>query len=102
MGGAGFTEMLLLAVIALIVVGPQRLPKIARTAGRLTRQARNAWQGLQSELQAELDADHNRKIMETTQARANPPEAADETSSDQPSPGPDGKDGKQDGQADRN
>ena len=66
MGGVGFTEMLLLAVIALIVVGPQKLPKIARTAGRITRQARNAWQGLQSELQAELDAEHNRKIMEST------------------------------------
>ena len=68
MGGVGFTEMLLLAVIALIVVGPQKLPKIARTAGRITRQARNAWQGLQSELQAELDAEHNRKIMDSTRA----------------------------------
>lgn len=66
MGGVGFTEMLLLAVIALIVVGPQKLPRIARTLGRLTRQARNAWQGLQSELQAELDAEHNRKIMDST------------------------------------
>lgn len=64
MSGVGFTEMLLLAVIALIVVGPHRLPKIARTAGQLTRQARNAWQNLQTELQAELDAEHNRKIMQ--------------------------------------
>ena len=74
MSGFGFTELLLLAVITLIVVGPQRLPGIARTAGRLTRQARNAWQGLQSELQAELDAEHNRKIMEADKARAHPPE----------------------------
>jgi Tat protein translocase TatB subunit len=98
MGGAGFTEMLLLAVIALIVVGPQRLPKIARTVGRLTRQARNAWQGLQSELQAELDADHNRKIMEASQARANPPERSDRSSGDEPA----AEDAKQDGSADRN
>lgn len=82
MGGTGFTEILLLAVIALIVVGPQKLPGIARAAGRLTRQARNAWQGLQSELQAELDADHNRKIMEATQEQANPSEAG----SDSPTP----------------
>jgi Tat protein translocase TatB subunit len=66
MGGVGFTELLLLAVIALIVLGPERLPALARTAGRLTRQARNAWQSLQSELQHELDADHNRRIMEAT------------------------------------
>jgi Tat protein translocase TatB subunit len=65
-GGIGFTEMLLLAVIALIVVGPQKLPRIARTLGQLTRQARNAWQGLQSELQAELDAEHNKNIMDST------------------------------------
>jgi len=64
MGGVGFTEMLLLAVILLIVVGPEKLPRMARTAGKLTRQARNAWQGLQSELQAEMDAEHNRKIMQ--------------------------------------
>ncbi len=66
MGGVGFTEMLLLAVIALIIVGPEKLPKIARAAGRLSRQARNAWQGLQSELQAELDAENNKKIMDST------------------------------------
>ena len=63
MGGVGFTEMVLLAVIALIVIGPDKLPKIARTAGQLSRQARNAWQGLQTQLQAELDAEHNREIM---------------------------------------
>jgi len=102
MGGAGFTEMLLLAVIALIVVGPQRLPKIARTAGRLTRQARNAWQGLQSELQAELDADHNRKIMESTQARANPPESSEKSADPEPSAETARGDAKQDESADKN
>ncbi|MFO7763969.1 MAG: Sec-independent protein translocase protein TatB [Wenzhouxiangellaceae bacterium] len=98
MGGTGFTELLLLAVIALIVVGPQRLPKIARTAGRLTRQARNAWQGLQSELQAELDADHNRKIMEANRDQTKAASSAD------PSSAPDARadsdrSGKDDGSA---
>ncbi len=64
MSGVSFVEIMLLAAIALIVIGPQKLPKIARAVGRLTRQARNAWQGIQSELQAELDADHNRKVMQ--------------------------------------
>lgn len=106
MGGVGFTEMLLLAVIALIVVGPQKLPKLARTAGRLTRQARNAWQGLQSELQAELDADHNRKIMEATQARANPTSTGDETSTTASTSGAPSETSREDGEqsesADRN
>ena len=73
MGGVGFTELLLLAVVALIVLGPERLPAMARTAGRLTRQARRAWQGLQSELQSELDAEHNRRIMDATSGRAETP-----------------------------
>ena len=69
MGGVGFTELLLLAVVALIVLGPERLPALARTAGRLTRQARRAWQSLQTELQTELDAEHNRRIMDATAGR---------------------------------
>lgn len=64
MGGIGFTEVLLLAVVALLVIGPQRLPELARAAGRLSRQARRAWQSLQSEFQSELDAEHNRRIMQ--------------------------------------
>jgi sec-independent protein translocase protein TatB len=86
MSGVGFTEMLLLAVIALIVVGPHRLPKIARTAGQLTRQARNAWQNLQTELQAELDAEHNRKIMQDTPADSSnsPPAEKPAAASDEP------------------
>jgi len=63
-GNIGFSEMLLLAVIALVVVGPQRLPEMARGLGRIMRTARGAWQNLRSEFQAEIDNDHNRRIME--------------------------------------
>ena len=64
MGGIGFSELLLLALIALLVVGPRRLPEIARTAGQLTRTLRGAWLNIKSEFQAELDNEHNRRIME--------------------------------------
>lgn len=77
MGGIGFAELFLLAVIALIVVGPRRLPEIARAAGRISRQARIAWHSLQSDFQAELDADHNRRIMEATGSRERPPPAGE-------------------------
>lgn len=65
MGGVGFSELLLLALITLLVVGPQRLPEVARTVGRWTRQARQAWAGLKSEFQEEMDRDHNRRILES-------------------------------------
>lgn len=64
MGGIGASELLLLAVVALLVVGPRRLPEIARAVGHMTRTAHGAWRSLKSEFQAELDSEHNRKIME--------------------------------------
>lgn len=82
MSGIGFSEMLLLAIIALIVIGPRRLPSLARTAGKLARQAREVWQSLQSELQAELDAEHNRQILQAH------PDAGDSRQPGDPAPQP--------------
>jgi sec-independent protein translocase protein TatB len=48
-----FTELLLCFVIALIVLGPERLPKVARTVGRWTGQARGYLRNLTSELDRE-------------------------------------------------
>jgi Tat protein translocase TatB subunit len=68
-GGVGLSELLLLALITLLVVGPQRLPEVARTVGRWTRQARGAWASLKSEFQDEMDRDHNRRILDAEQAQ---------------------------------
>jgi sec-independent protein translocase protein TatB len=50
----GWEEILVLAVIGLIVFGPDRLPKAIQDAGRLLRQLRNMARGAADDLRAEL------------------------------------------------
>lgn len=49
-----FTKLLILAVIALVVFGPDRLPGLATQAGRLLRELRKMAEGARSELQDQL------------------------------------------------
>jgi len=51
----GFSELLLFGVIALIVLGPEKLPQAARTAGQWYAKLRRTVSTLQSEIEAELD-----------------------------------------------
>jgi len=50
----GFAEMLLTAVVALLVLGPKRLPKAAKTLGLWMRRARAHWFSLRAELEREF------------------------------------------------
>ena len=58
-----FGEIGLIAVVALLVLGPERLPRVARTAGALARRARNSWQSVRDEIERELAAEDLRKSM---------------------------------------
>jgi sec-independent protein translocase protein TatB len=49
-----FTKLLVLAVIALVVFGPDRLPGLATQAGRMLRELRRMADGARSELQDQL------------------------------------------------
>jgi sec-independent protein translocase protein TatB len=51
----GFGELAALAVIALFVFGPDRLPEVAAQAGRLARQLRDVASGARRELSGHLD-----------------------------------------------
>lgn len=53
----GFAEMLMTAVVGLLVLGPKRLPKAARTVGLWVRKARASWFSLRAELERELDSE---------------------------------------------
>ena len=50
----GWAELAVLAVLALFVFGPERLPKVAADAGRLLRQLRSMATGITDDIKAEL------------------------------------------------
>lgn len=54
MFGIGFSELMLIGLVALIVVGPERLPKLARTAG--------AWLGKLNRYASQIKAEINREM----------------------------------------
>jgi sec-independent protein translocase protein TatB len=64
----GFGELLLIAVVALIVLGPERLPKAARFAGLWVRRARAQWHSVRAELERELEAEELKRSLHDTQA----------------------------------
>lgn len=63
----GFAELALLMLIGLLVLGPERLPRVARTLGLYLRKARNAWGNVKHSVEAELDADELRKALSQVQ-----------------------------------
>ena len=63
----GFTELLLLAIIAMVVVGPERLPGLLRSVGKIVGQARRFMANLQNQIEQEVKISElnelNKKIL---------------------------------------
>ena len=57
----GFAEILLLSLVGLLVLGPERLPRVARTLGGLARKARGSWMNLKRSIEAEMRAEELKK-----------------------------------------
>jgi len=53
----GFAEILLLSLVGLLVLGPERLPRVARTLGGMARKARGSWLNLKRSIEAEMRAE---------------------------------------------
>ena len=60
----GFSELLLIMVVALVVVGPERLPRLARTAGIYLGRARRAIASVKADVQRELAAEELKRTLE--------------------------------------
>lgn len=53
----GFTELIVIGVVALIVIGPERLPKVARTAGHLYGRMQRYVSSVKSDISREIQLD---------------------------------------------
>ena len=60
----GFQELVLIAVVALLVIGPERMPGLARKAGLWIGKARRFVSSVKEDIDRELAADQLKKIME--------------------------------------
>ena len=63
----GFSEMLVIGIVALIVLGPERLPRAARMVGLWVRRMRAYWFSMQAQLEQELAAEELRKSLREAQ-----------------------------------
>ena len=64
----GVSKLALIAVVALIVVGPERLPKVARVAGNLFGRAQRYMSEVKSEVNRQMEMEEFRKIREESTA----------------------------------
>jgi sec-independent protein translocase protein TatB len=58
----GFTELMVIALVALIVLGPERLPEVARTLGRWAGRAQRFMEKVRQDIDRELKSDELAKI----------------------------------------
>lgn len=65
MFGFGFGEIIFLAILALIVIGPEDLPKLARNIGRLINEIKRGSDSFKSEIMSHQN-DIRRQIHEST------------------------------------
>lgn len=59
----GFSEIFFIAIVALVVLGPERLPKAARFVGLWVRRGRAQWHSVKSELERELAAEELKRSL---------------------------------------
>ena len=62
----GVSKLALIAVVALIVVGPERLPKVARMAGNLFGRAQRYMAEVRSEVNRQIELDEFKKLREAS------------------------------------
>jgi sec-independent protein translocase protein TatB len=66
----GFSEILVIGVVALIVIGPERLPKVARTLGHMAGRLQRYVNEVKADINREMELDELRKLHSQVQSAA--------------------------------
>jgi sec-independent protein translocase protein TatB len=66
----GFSELMVIAVIALVVIGPERLPRVARTLGHLAGRLQRYVSDVKADINREIELDELRKMRDSMQQAA--------------------------------
>jgi sec-independent protein translocase protein TatB len=66
----GFSELLVVALVALIVIGPERLPRVARTLGHFAGRLQRYVADVKADINREVELDELRKMRDSVQEAA--------------------------------
>jgi len=66
----GFSEMVVIGLVALIVIGPERLPRVARTLGHLAGRLQRYVADVKADINREVELDELRKMKDSVQQAA--------------------------------
>jgi len=66
----GFSELIVIAIVALVVIGPERLPKVARTAGHLLGRLQRYVNDVKADISREMQLDEIKKLQAEMQESA--------------------------------
>ena len=66
----GFSELLVIGVVALIVIGPQKLPRVARTVGHLLGRLQRYVSDVKADINREIELEELRKMRDSMQKAA--------------------------------
>jgi sec-independent protein translocase protein TatB len=64
------SELMVIMVVALVVIGPERLPKVARTLGHLWGRAQRYINGVKADIERDMAVDEFRQLQQKVQAEA--------------------------------
>jgi len=72
----GFSELLVIGVVALLVIGPERLPRVARTAGHMLGRLQRYVQDVKADIDREVAFEELRRMRQSVEQTASQFESA--------------------------